>query len=66
MVNRCICSNITFREIKDVAEQNGYSSVPELREAGVCALHCRICEPYVEKVLETGEVVFEPFYTSNK
>lgn len=66
MVNRCICSNITFREIKKIAEQNDYRSVSELREAGVCALHCKLCEPYVEKVLETGEVEFEPFYTTNK
>ncbi len=66
MVNRCICSKISFAEIKEIADQNEYKSVKDLRDAGVCSIHCRICEPYVEKVLETGNVVFDPFQSTNK
>lgn len=66
MVNRCICSNISFREIKEIADQNDYRTVKDLREAGVCSMHCRICEPYVEKVLQTGNVVFDPLQSANK
>lgn len=59
-VEKCICSNISFEKIKRIAEQNGYTTVEQLREAGICSRHCRLCAPYLQKMLETGCVSFQP------
>ena len=57
-VTRCICCDISFAEIKKVAEQQEITSVKELKEKDICSNNCLMCEPYVELVLETGATEF--------
>lgn len=59
-VNRCICHERSFEEIKEYANEQGYTSVEDLQIDDFCSNGCRICLPYVEMVLETGETAFEP------
>jgi len=59
-VNRCICSNISFEEIKKIAEKHDFSTVEELRDNGICANNCRLCERYISRMLQTGKTAFEP------
>lgn len=58
-VTRCICYDISFAEIKEIAESEGIKAVNELREKDICCNNCLMCEPYVEMVLETGKTEFE-------
>lgn len=60
LVNRCICHNKTFSEIKEFAEQEEITEVSELREIDYCSNNCRMCEPYLKLMFETGEIAFEP------
>ena len=60
MVNRCICSNISFAEVKTIAEDQNLQSVEELRLNEICCRHCQLCKPYIEEMLETGETSFDP------
>lgn len=60
LVNRCICHERTFEEIKQYAEEKGYTELEDLQIDNYCSNGCRICAPYVEMVLETGETAFEP------
>ncbi len=60
LVNRCICHNKTFTEIKEFAKQEGMTDVSELQSADFCSNSCRMCEPYLDLMFETGETAFEP------
>tara|TARA_R110000868_G_scaffold304437_14_gene565192 strand:+ start:36442 stop:36663 length:222 start_codon:yes stop_codon:yes gene_type:complete len=60
LVNRCICHNKTFTEIKEYAEQEEITEVSELQAMDFCSNNCRMCEPYLELMFETGETAFEP------
>ena len=59
-VKRCICHKISFKEIKKIAIDKGFDTVKELRVEGICCTNCRMCEPYIKKMLKTGEVSFQP------
>lgn len=59
-VVKCICHDRSFEEIKEYAEEQDLNTIEELREERFCSCGCRMCTPYVELVLETGETVFEP------
>lgn len=60
LVNRCICHNKTFTEVKEYAEQEGITKVAELQAEDYCSNNCRMCEPYLEMMFETGETAFIP------
>jgi len=66
MVNRCICSNISFEEVKKLAAEKNFNSVEELQLNRVCCRHCELCRPYVEEMLRTGETSFNPGHVSNQ
>ena len=59
-VDRCICEGRTFSEIKQIAEKESYSTIEELQNNRICSTSCRLCMPYVEVMLKTGETSFEP------
>lgn len=59
-VNRCICHQIAFSEIKRIAEERGLNSVEELIEENISSTNCQLCKPYLEKMFETGETSFDP------
>ena len=59
-VTKCVCKNITFKEIKVYAENHDMYSVEELRDAGICSSKCRMCDPYIRMMLKTGEIDFKP------
>ncbi len=60
LVTRCICHDKSFEEIKTFALENGIKDVKELQILKYCSNSCRLCVPYVEMVLETGETEFAP------
>ena len=66
MVNRCVCSNISFSEVKKIADDKNYTTVEELRINQICCRHCELCRPFVEEMLSTGETSFSPDLISNK
>ncbi|MDZ7771871.1 MAG: (2Fe-2S)-binding protein [Balneolaceae bacterium] len=59
-VDRCICRNRSFEEIRDYARRNDIDSVEVLKERSYCSDSCGLCEPYVAHLLCSGRTVFEP------
>ena len=59
-VDRCICENRSFAEIREEARRRGLLTVEELQQARLCGTGCEMCLPYVERMLQTGETSFEP------
>jgi len=56
-VDRCVCQNVTFAELKEIALRVGNDLDRLIRETGCCDA-CGMCRPYVERMLQTGETVF--------
>ena len=57
IVDRCICRNVTFQDLKAVAEQ-GSADIDSLTRATGCGSSCRLCRTYVMLMLSTGQTAF--------
>jgi len=57
-IDRCMCYQRTFEELKAVAEETGSESLEELQEHAVFGHNCQLCHPYVRAMLDTGTTVF--------
>lgn len=60
LVNRCICHDASFDEIKKHSEENGLTTLKELQERELCSTKCKMCAHYLELMLKTGETAFKP------
>lgn len=59
-VDRCICHQISFSDIKTIANERGLTTVQELRAEKICCTNCRLCEPYIRMLLESDKTSFQP------
>lgn len=57
-VDRCICHNISFEEIRKAANEKNLTTVEQLQNENISTTNCRLCEPYIEKMLATGQTSF--------
>jgi bacterioferritin-associated ferredoxin len=58
MIDRCVCFDLTFDRLKQVAENHDCKSIDELQTVVRFGHQCRLCHPYVEKMLRTGRTSF--------
>ena len=56
-VTHCVCRNLSFEELKSLAERE-HLNYPRLREFTGCGTSCALCEPYVRLMLKTGRTRF--------
>jgi bacterioferritin-associated ferredoxin len=56
-IDRCICYDRTFAELKSAAETESLQ-MDEIAKRFGCGSCCGVCRPYIERMLETGETVF--------
>ncbi len=59
-IDRCICHNISFREIKSIVEKRGFQRIQELQSEKISSTNCKLCQPYVKEMLRTGKTSFKP------
>jgi len=57
-VDRCVCFERTFAELLRVARATGADTLEALQEETEFGFACRMCNPYVRRMLETGETHF--------
>ncbi|GIV60083.1 (2Fe-2S)-binding protein [Rhodocaloribacter litoris] len=62
-IDRCLCFRTTFAELKAVAGATGAESIAALQEHVAFGHNCRLCHPYVRRMLRTGETVFREIVT---
>lgn len=60
MVNRCVCFEKSFSEMKKLIDKHHITTVDELKKFFIFGENCRTCLPYVELVLSTGRTEFDP------
>ncbi len=56
-VDRCVCFSVTFRTLRDYAQQHR-CGLDELQARFGCGRGCGLCIPYIRRMLETGETSF--------
>jgi NAD(P)H-nitrite reductase large subunit len=66
MITSCICYHKTFREILVIAKENGVTSISTLRNKYKICNKCKLCNPYVEEALVTGQTEFTGLYKSRR
>ncbi len=57
-ISRCICHKITFEELLRIAREKGLKTVEELQSENLGSTQCKLCEPYLKLMLETGRTSF--------
>lgn len=57
-IDRCICYQKTFKELKQIADSDGINELKELQKKVVFGQKCQLCHPYVKEMLVTGVCVF--------
>jgi bacterioferritin-associated ferredoxin len=62
-IDRCLCFGRTFSELKDIADRTGAHSIAGLQAHVQFGQNCRLCHPYVRRMLTTGETVFHRVMT---
>ncbi|MBK8983992.1 MAG: hypothetical protein IPM38_17155 [Ignavibacteria bacterium] len=58
-VKKCVCFNVSFYEMKMIMKEKGITTLSELKEVKQLADNCKLCVPYIEKMIETGKTEFE-------
>jgi len=53
-VKQCVCYEITFLELKN----SGVKTLDEVVLKFGCTTGCGLCQPYIERMLSTGETEF--------
>ena len=62
-IDRCVCVNVTFAQMRAFADDRGAADVAQLRSAFGCAENCGLCEPYIKRMLESRTVIFNSVLT---
>ncbi len=59
VIDRCYCFQKRFAELKSVADDTGASSIDDLQKQVVFGQNCKLCHPYVRRMLRTGTTTFQ-------
>ncbi|MGA7304910.1 MAG: (2Fe-2S)-binding protein [Rhodothermales bacterium] len=62
-IDRCICFDRSFAELKEIARRKSSDSIEALQRHVEFGLQCELCHPYVRRMLRTGEVRFGEILT---
>lgn len=57
-IDRCQCFHRPFDELLAIARATGSTTLEDLQEHTEFGISCRLCNPYVRRMLVTGETVF--------
>ncbi len=58
-VTHCICSSVSFVELKNIADEHKIKTIEELRRIKPFGLSCKLCVPYVRQMLRDGRTAFD-------
>jgi bacterioferritin-associated ferredoxin len=57
-IDRCVCHKVTFAEVRDWCTKHPRAGLEEVQREFGCGTGCGLCEPYVRRMMRTGQVVF--------
>lgn len=57
-ITRCVCYSVRFDELKKIADDKKITDFEALKNERTCGMRCKMCIPYIKKMLETGQTEF--------
>jgi len=57
-ITHCICSDVSFAELKEVADAKQITDWEKLQQDRPFGRSCKLCVPYVKQMLLDGRTVF--------
>lgn len=63
-IDRCYCFGTTFAELKAVVASTHAATIEGLQDYAVFGHNCKLCHPYVQRMLRTGDTVFHEIVTA--
>lgn len=64
-IDHCICFGRDFEELLQIARAKQVTTLEELQDETEFGLSCRICNPYVRRMLKTGQTTFDTLLTED-
>ena len=62
-IDKCICFDTTFKEMKKLMQENNITTIEELRIIKPVSLNCKLCLPYIMEMIKTGKTEFNEIIT---
>jgi bacterioferritin-associated ferredoxin len=62
-IDRCVCHQVTFATLLPLAQAHGCTSLDALQAHATFGKTCKLCHPYVRRMLTTGETTFHEVVT---
>ena len=59
LIDKCICFNVKFSEVKKIMEDNNFTTIEEVQSVIDVSKNCLLCRPYIERMMQTGETEFD-------
>lgn len=60
MVDKCVCSDRKFSDMKSIIDREKISTIEGLRRRIMFGINCGLCLPYISMIFTTGKTEFEP------
>ena len=64
-IDRCVCFGRSFDELLQIARDKQVTTLEDLQDETEFGLSCRICNPYVRRMLRTGDTTFDELLTED-
>lgn len=61
-IDKCICYDRSFRRIYKESSENGIDNLKDLQSVMKICDKCKMCNPYIEEMYETGKVSFDNIF----
>ncbi len=58
-ITKCVCFDMTFAQMKKKMEEKNINDIEGLRKIKPVATNCKLCLPYINKMIETGQTEFD-------
>lgn len=58
LIDRCVCFNVKFADVKKIMDDKRFNTLEEVQTVIDVSKNCKLCRPYLEKMLQTGETEF--------
>ncbi|MFI5212014.1 MAG: (2Fe-2S)-binding protein [Ignavibacteria bacterium] len=65
MVDRCICFDKKFSDLKILIDKHKLKNIDDLRRYFLFGENCKTCIPYIEMIFDTGRTEFKPVFNDN-
>jgi bacterioferritin-associated ferredoxin len=63
-IDRCVCHAVPFERLRERCQRHPGTTFEDLEREFRCGTGCGLCEPYVRRMMRTGQVVFHQVITS--